>query len=234
MGVGGEQMTRTDPIGALRQREIRKYDEAYFRTEYWKEDLSGKSGNGGRSYEDPGHFARFDILASAITRHVRFSNLLDVGCGPGLLLRSLSSGTARLAGADAASAAIALAKRDAPDGAGLAGQAELVQAPCTALPFADRSFDVVVCLDVLEHLIVFDIARAVEEMVRVCRQKLIISINSDNPYSYHPTILSPDTWRATFETQLEIVQDCDLEAALTAEVGGQRDEYSFYCFSKVG
>lgn len=226
-------MNRADPIGALREREIRKYDDAYFRTEYWKEDLSGKIGNGGRSYEDPEHFARFDLLVSAISKNVSFDSLLDVGCGPGLLLRSLASGTARLAGVDAAPAAIAIAERDAPDGAGLAGRAQLLQAPCTALPFEDRSFDAVVCLDVLEHLIVFDISRAIDEMVRVCRQHLIISINSDNPYFYHPTILSSDTWRAAFATRPEIMQDHDLEVTLTTEIASQRDEYSFYCFRKL-
>jgi len=45
----------------------------------------------------------------------------------------------------------------------------------TALPFADRSFPVVSCIDVLEHLAVTDREKAVGELVRVARQAVLVS-----------------------------------------------------------
>lgn len=223
----------SDPaaVAALRAKELEKYDEAYFRTEYWKEDIPGKRGNGGRTYDDPEHAARFDLIASTMARSARFDSLLDVGCGPGLLLRALAPGGARLAGIDASPTAIELARRVPLGGSRLADRAELTLASCWSLPFADASFDAVVCLDVLEHLLVFDIEAAIDEMVRVCRQHLILSINSDNPYFYHPTILSPDTWRTIFASRGRLSVDVELERAFAAEVAAKRDEYVFYCYS---
>jgi ubiquinone/menaquinone biosynthesis C-methylase UbiE len=45
----------------------------------------------------------------------------------------------------------------------------------TALPFEDESFDVVCCLDVLEHLVEEDIRPALREMYRVARDYLFLT-----------------------------------------------------------
>ena len=43
------------------------------------------------------------------------------------------------------------------------------------IPFADRSFDIVLCVDVLEHLSEMSRARAISELIRCARSKVIIS-----------------------------------------------------------
>ncbi len=227
MMLAARQIRRKDnAVEALRTAELAKYDLSYFRGEYWKEDLLGVSGNGGRSYEDPDHRDRFALLAAALTEACNFGNLLDVGCGPGFLLRALTATDARLSGIDASTAALALAGNVVPP-----GRADLRRALCTQLPFEDASFDAVVCLDVLEHLLVFDIEVAVAELVRVTRKHLILSINSDNPYAYHPTILSPATWRAMLASYPNLGVDYQAEALFAERVLSQRDEYAFYCYS---
>jgi SAM-dependent methyltransferase len=51
---------------------------------------------------------------------------------------------------------------------------KFVTGSITALPFADRSFPVVSCVDVLEHLPLDVRERAINELVRVCGGRLLI------------------------------------------------------------
>lgn len=50
-----------------------------------------------------------------------------------------------------------------------------VHGDVAALPFSDRSFPVVSCIDVLEHLPVFDREKAVSELVRVARRAVLMT-----------------------------------------------------------
>ncbi len=92
--------------------------------------------------------------------------VLDVGCGPGLLVECIAAsvgerGEAR--GVDLSAAMVALAR------ARCAGSpwVGFDPAEATSLPFEDGRFDAVVCTQVLEY--VPDIARALEEFRRVLR-----------------------------------------------------------------
>ncbi len=50
------------------------------------------------------------------------------------------------------------------------------------LPFEDDSFDTVVCTHTLEH--VQDLPKAISELRRVCRQRLLIVVPQQRPYKY--------------------------------------------------
>lgn len=214
----------------LRRNELAKYDAAYFEHHYWKEDLPGASGNRGLSYDDPEHEARFEILAQSLADQVAPTSVLDVGCGPGLLCKALSRRCRRIAGVDASAAAIELAERNLHP----LDETVIVQnANAICLPFDDREFDLVICLDVLEHLPIFDIQAAVTEILRVSRNRAVLSINTDNPYEFHPTILSPATWRGIFASQPGIVRDTELELELSASVSSVRSEYDFFCYRRL-
>ncbi len=89
-------------------------------------------------------------------------SVLDYGCGQGRWLAELARllPGATLSGADISPVGVALAERRFPD-------AELMRADGGIVPAADSSFDVVVMLDVLEH--VEDAAAACAEVARLLR-----------------------------------------------------------------
>lgn len=97
------------------------------------------------------------------------SRLLDVGCGEGFVLNMLARELpgVEMTGLDLSREALAWAGRLCP-------QARLGQAEATALPLASQSFDLVLCLEVLEHLPQPEAALA--ELCRVSRGRLILSV----------------------------------------------------------
>jgi 2-polyprenyl-6-hydroxyphenyl methylase/3-demethylubiquinone-9 3-methyltransferase len=107
----------------------------------------------------PGRLRWFD-------RHMHWADrdVLDLGCAGGFMAEALARRGARVTGIDPASEAIAAAQRHA-------GEAELdIRYDVGVgedLPYADASFDVVVCVDVLEH--VADLPTVIGEVARVLR-----------------------------------------------------------------
>lgn len=91
-------------------------------------------------------------------------SLLDAGCGTGGFLRwALDTGALRAAsGIDTAPAAVELARAEAPE-------ADVRLGSVLALPHESRSFDIVVCNDVLQHLAQEDAVPALTELARVTR-----------------------------------------------------------------
>ena len=67
--------------------------------------------------------------------------------------------------------------------------------PIEAIPAGDGSFDVVICLQVLEH--VDDPAQGVRELLRVTRPGGRVLLSTHGAYVYHPNPV--DRWRWTHE-----------------------------------
>ena len=104
-------------------------------------------------------------------------SLLDVGCGTGELLRRLIAAEngkpGRYTGID-----FQIDEQTRLDTPGV----DLVEGPIERLPFADESFDTVVCTHVLEH--VLDIRRAIAELRRVCKRRLIVVVPKEREYRF--------------------------------------------------
>lgn len=107
------------------------------------------------------HAARYGDLLSRIPPDA--SSILDAGCGDGALLDRFPR-RGRVVGIDFSLSAL----RRAP---GLVACARI-----DALCFADRSFDLVLAGEVLEHLTTDALARSVREMARVARTYCIVSV----------------------------------------------------------
>jgi len=95
--------------------------------------------------------------------------LLDVGCGEGYVLRRLKSlwPDTAMQGVDGDAEALKEARSFVP-------RAFLGRADATHLPFQDKSFDLVACTEVLEHL--KEPSQALDELARVCRGHVLLSV----------------------------------------------------------
>lgn len=94
---------------------------------------------------------------------------LDVGCGTGFFTRALAgTTTGTVAGVDANAAWIEYARGRGPD------SISYYSADACALPFADRSFDIVIAMAAL--CFIEDQRGAVREMVRVARRRIAIGL----------------------------------------------------------
>ena len=96
---------------------------------------------------------------------------LDAGCGEGFVARRVIDAVpgVTLTGCDVSQTALELAADANPEGRFVAGSV-------IDLPFADRSFDVVGCFEVLEHLPGELPRRALSELARVARQAVVLSV----------------------------------------------------------
>lgn len=216
-------------VDRLRKEEQRKYTEEYFQTEYWKEDLPGQSGNRGLSYNDAQHSKRFSLLWSAVAELAPEGSLIDVGCGPGHLVEQALKAGREILGVDCSEDAIN-AFHSRTDGA---WRSAVTLAEARSLPKADQSVDVALCFDTLEHLVVFDIFAAVCELGRVASRRVIATINVDNPYEYHPTILSRNSWISVFEGTGLLRFNASATETITREVCNERPEYDFFVFDRT-
>ena len=131
--------------------------------ETWRRLFDRRAGKLGSAIAANGYFSRrtFETTRRALLELIgppAGRTILDIGCGNGCMLRSLTA-TERVVGVDLSPAMVALA-RDA-------GYVEVREGDTEDLPFADRSFDVVVSSGVLQLLP--EARTALAEMVRVAR-----------------------------------------------------------------
>jgi ubiquinone/menaquinone biosynthesis C-methylase UbiE len=127
--------------------------------EYWDGDR--KYGYGGYYYD-----GRWRSVAEHMVRHYQLqpgASILDVGCGKGFLLYEFTQvlPDARVTGIDISPYAIAHAKDEV--------KPYLRVGNANSLPFADRSFDLVISLTTLHNLYIFDLWPALQEIERVAR-----------------------------------------------------------------
>jgi ubiquinone/menaquinone biosynthesis C-methylase UbiE len=89
-------------------------------------------------------------------------DVLDVGCGPGMLVRELTARGAHVTGLEVSEQQLETARREDPTGRYLVGRAE-------DLRVANESFDLVVFMRALHHVPIEAMAPALAEARRVLR-----------------------------------------------------------------
>jgi ubiquinone/menaquinone biosynthesis C-methylase UbiE len=127
-----------------------------------------------RDGRDPGgyHDLVDELEVGFVERYGRGRDVLEVGCGTGLLLRRMAAFARSARGVDLSPGMLAQARARGLD---------VVEASATDLPLPDASFDVVCSFKVLAH--VRDVRRALAEMARVTRPGGVVLAELYNPYS---------------------------------------------------
>jgi ubiquinone/menaquinone biosynthesis C-methylase UbiE len=145
-----EAPRREEPAGSL----SRVTEHALHNRDYYDE-FSATYDHG----RDRGYHALIDDLESEVVlRHCVGKDVLEVGCGTGLILDRLRSDARSVTGVDLSAGMLGHATRR-----GL----RVLQGSATGLPFADASFDVACSFKVLPH--VAQIRLALTEIARVTR-----------------------------------------------------------------
>lgn len=136
----------------LDQRPIEPahYDEGYFASG-WRADDNRYDLETRRRIEGPHPQLIKDIFAP--------QRVLDVGCGPGFLIALLDELGVEADGVDFSLSAKELAPPSVRE--------RLAIALSTEVPAADRSYELVVCRELLEHLTIVQIRKTIAELCRV-------------------------------------------------------------------
>jgi ubiquinone/menaquinone biosynthesis C-methylase UbiE len=140
--------------------------------------------------------------------------LLDVGCGPGLLLKAAGMRGVGATGIDVSAEAIQIAAEFVADADLRVGNAE-------EMPFADGTFDFVTCIGVLERF--FDRERALAELLRVSRDdarfccmvrnsrgvgwKVFREWLGRQNHEGHQDAMGLEEWRRLFESNGFVIDD---------------------------
>ena len=112
---------------------------------------------------------RCNYIESRINRFfgknaLRQQEVLEVGCGGGLISYELAQREALIIGIDPSESALEVAREKVRQ-SGLGQNAYFEHGYAESLPYADGSFSVIVCLDTLEH--VSDLSATIREIARV-------------------------------------------------------------------
>jgi ubiquinone/menaquinone biosynthesis C-methylase UbiE len=138
-------------------------------------DEFSKSYEKHRRPNDPGgyHALLDDLEIELVERYGKGKDVLECGCGTGLILERIAEFAKRAAGIDLSPGMLELAKARGLD---------VREGSVTELPFEDATFDVTCSFKVLAH--VPDIGKALAEMARVTRPGGVILAEFYNPWSF--------------------------------------------------
>lgn len=162
--------TRRDYIGRVTSAD--KAQCAMIAKQYGSDFFDGdrKYGYGGYRYD-----GRWRKVAEEMAEFYGLKSgqrVLDVGCGKAYLLYELTQVVSGLevVGLDISEYAIANAKEEI--------KPYLIQGIAQNLPFEDNSFDLIISINTLHNLKVFDLKKAIQDIERISRKNSYIVVES--------------------------------------------------------
>lgn len=160
--------------------------------ELWREELSAQLPMAVRYYDR----RRYEIVRSWMSANLAGTRFLDAGCGDGYVLQETAKyfrhsppawfGTdISLYKAERANVRLRSTTREH-------STAHISVANLEGLPFADRSFDTIVCTEVMEHLL--RVENGIGELLRVCRPGGRVILSTPSRHAVALSFANPFTW----------------------------------------
>jgi SAM-dependent methyltransferase len=140
------------------------------------------------SWDSPSWRAFFIMVAEKITTLTGAQRVLDVGCARGLLVQALLEKGTDAHGTDISETAVASADPDVRSNLSVA----------TAVDPIEGSWDLVTCIEVVEHMSPADAEKAIANMCTVTDRVLFSSGPGDYAEPTHVNVRPPADWAATF------------------------------------
>ena len=148
----------------------------------------------------------FESLADRIIMDIRPALVLDAGCGRGYLLIALRQRGVEAWGFDNSEASIQNA---------LPENQPFCQVRSILEPFPHSHYDLIVCIDVIEHLSPKEAERAVENLCSYSDDILLSCTPVDFFDSAHLNVQPPDYWAGLF-SRFGFIHDIDFDASFIA------------------
>lgn len=167
-----------------------------------------------RGKNDPGGYHELldELEANFVRRYATGRDVLEVGCGTGLVLSRIARFARSAKGIDLSPGMLERAKERGLD---------VTVGSATELPFENNSFDVTCSFKVLAHIP--DLPRALSEMARVTRPGGMILAELYNPNSFRGVVKrygpAREIANATVESQVYTAYHTPKDAAALAPAG---------------
>jgi len=115
-----------------------------------------------------------EVSIDFILRNIEGNKVIDIGCGRGYLANEIARHTkGDVSGLDFIIEKVIEEKYE---------NIQFMEGAIEELPFDDDSYDTVVCTHTLEHIL--DIGKAISELRRITKKRLIIVVPSEREYLY--------------------------------------------------
>ena len=167
---------------------------AVFDRDYFENGVATKKSNY-QDYSWQRLGSQFQRTARRIVDLFKPERTLDVGCAKGFLVKALDELGVDAYGIDPSVYAVSNAHPDVGDKINLDS--------AQSIPYPDDTFDVVTCLDVMEHIPARDVSKTLKEMFRVSKKWVVIRVvtrNVDGDLdSSHETIRDREWWAEKIE-----------------------------------
>lgn len=158
-------------------------------------------------YERNPHWLNFfSLVADELVRSLRPASVFDAGCAWGFLVEAFRDKGVRAWGADISDFAISQVRPDL---------AEYCRAASIAEPFPGGPYDLVTCIEVVEHMPPDEARRAVENMARAADCVLFSSTPDDFTEATHINVRPPMYWLSLF-AEAGLSPDLGFDASFVA------------------
>ena len=115
----------------------------------------------------------FDTLLGTLPKNAK---ILDVGCGTGHLTKSIKDKGFDVTGMEPSANMIAFARKNFPD-------ITFTEGISVAIPFADQSFDAIICFEVLRYMDESETLKTYQEFQRILKPGGVFLATHVNRYS---------------------------------------------------